>query len=148
MRTGLHPSDLGDLLDRPLNATVATYLRSGVVSLTPVWHLWDGEQFILQFPAGDRKIARIRRDPRISVLVAENEHPYRGIEVRGLAEISVDDYHDVGLAVNRRYVAAYDPTADEMDYLSRDPGVIVRVRPERIRAWDYADANLMPPTAG
>jgi PPOX class probable F420-dependent enzyme len=146
MRTGLQPSDLGDLLGRPLNAVVATYLRAGEVSLTPVWHLWDGERFILQFPAGDRKIDRIRRDPRIAVLVAENEHPYRAIEVRGSAEISVDDYHEVGRSVNRRYIQAYDPTADEMAYLSRDPGVIVRVQAQRVRAWDYADDDLMPPT--
>jgi len=148
MRTGLQPSDLGDLLDRPLNAIVATYLRTGEASLTPVWHLWDGERFILQFPAGDRKIDRIRRDPRISILVAENEHPYRGIEVRGRAEIIAADYYEAGLKVNRRYIATYDPTSDEMNYLSRDPGVIVHVHAERVRAWDYADDDLMPPTEG
>ena len=34
-----------------------------------------------------------------------------------------------------------------MSYLSRDPGVIVRIRAESVRVWDYADIDLMPPTA-
>jgi hypothetical protein len=33
----------------------------------------------------------LERDPRCSILVAENEHPYRAIEVRGEARLSTDD---------------------------------------------------------
>ena len=40
MRTNLSVADLGDLLDRPLLATLATYRRSGELLLSPVWFEW------------------------------------------------------------------------------------------------------------
>jgi len=134
MRRNLTPADLGDLLDRPLNAILAVYRKDGTVLLTPVWHRWDGGQFAIEIPASDRKIAMLQRDPRISLLVAENEFPYRAIEARGRAVLSWDDYESEGRAIAIRY----DPTRPD-DYLSKEPGVIVRVVPEAVRAWDYSD---------
>lgn len=43
MRKGLTPEELGDLLELPLVAVLATYRRDGSVLLSPVWHQWrDG----------------------------------------------------------------------------------------------------------
>ncbi|TMG23191.1 MAG: hypothetical protein E6H96_10185 [Chloroflexi bacterium] len=89
-------------------------------------------------PGGDRKIAIVKRDPRCSILVAENEHPYRAIEASGEGRISSHDYPELGIEIVRRYVQAYDPAASLDDYLL-DGGVIVRIEPTTMRAWDYAD---------
>jgi len=137
MRRNLTPADLGDLLDRPLNAVLAVYRKDGTVLLTPVWHRWDGERFAIEIPANDRKIAMLERDPRVSLIVAENEHPYRAIEVRGRAVLSRDDYQSEGRAIAVRY----DPSRPD-DYLSAEAGVIVRVDAEATRAWDYSDDDF------
>ena len=43
MRTNLTVEDLGDLLDRPLIAVLATLRTDGTVLLSPVYHEWrDG----------------------------------------------------------------------------------------------------------
>ena len=43
MRTNLTVGDLGDLLDRPLVAVLATLRTDGIVLLSPVYHEWrDG----------------------------------------------------------------------------------------------------------
>jgi hypothetical protein len=43
MRTGLDVGDLGDLLELPILAILATHRRDGSVMLSPVWHEWrDG----------------------------------------------------------------------------------------------------------
>lgn len=139
MRRNLQPSDLGDLLDRPLNAILGLHRLNGSILLTPVWHLFRDDSFFFQIPAGDRKIAMLQQDPRCSILVAENEHPYRGIEANGEGRISTADYADLGIEIVRRYVEAHDPGARVSDYLL-DGGVIVRVEPTAMRAWDYADA--------
>jgi PPOX class probable F420-dependent enzyme len=139
MRRNLDPSDLGDLLDRPLNAILGLHREDGSILLTPVWHLFKGGSFYFQVPGGDRKILMLERDPRCSMLVAENERPYRAIEVRGEARTSTADYAELGLEIVRRYVEAYDPGAKPADYLL-EGGVVVRIEPTTIRAWDYADA--------
>jgi len=43
MRTNLTVEDLGDLLDRPLIAVLATLRTDGTVLLSPVYHEWRYE---------------------------------------------------------------------------------------------------------
>jgi len=142
VRRNLQPSDLGDLLDRPLNAVLGLHRQDGSILLTPVWHLFKNGSFYFQVPGGDRKIAMLERDPRCSILVAENERPYRAIEAKGQGWVTTDDYPDLGPEIVRRYVEAYDPAATVSDYLL-EGGVIVRIEPTTLRAWDYADATYV-----
>jgi PPOX class probable F420-dependent enzyme len=142
VRRNLQPSELGDLLDRPLNAVLGVYRLDGSILLTPVWHLFKQGVFYFQIPGGDRKIAMLQRDPRCSLLVAENEHPYRAIEARGEGRMSTDDYQDLGMEIVRRYIEAYDPRAKVSDYLL-EGGLVVRIEPTSMRAWDYADAGYV-----
>jgi PPOX class probable F420-dependent enzyme len=127
------------LLDQPRNAIVGLHRADGSILLTPVWHLFRDGAFLFQVPGDDRKIGMLQRDPRISLLVAEDQHPYRGIEVSGVARVSAEGYAKIGRAIVQRYVAAFDPGADPADYLL-EGGVVVRLEAAIMRAWDYADA--------
>ena len=112
MRRGLVPSDLGDLFDQPLAAVISLSLPNGRILSRPVWHRFIDGRLVFQFPAGDRKIAMLERDPRATVILAENAYPYRAIEVRGHVRMRRDDYVEIGLAICRPYVDAFDSTAD------------------------------------
>jgi hypothetical protein len=145
MRRGLKPSDLGDLFDRPLAAVLSIGLPDGSVFSRPVWHrFWDG-RFVFEFPAGDRKIAMLERDARATVVLAEDAHPYRAIEVRGRILMSADRYHEIGAAICQPYVQVFDPAADVLAYLSDEPGMIAELEPDVTTCWDYADDAMMPP---
>ena len=144
MRRGLSPADLGDLFDLPLAAIVSLAKPDGTVFSRPVWHRWESGRFVLQFPAGDRKIAMLERDNRLTVLLAENAFPYRGIEIRGRGIVKAADYRSRAIAINARFVAAYDPQTPVESYISDQPGVIVEVEPDVVHCWDYADDALMP----
>jgi hypothetical protein len=56
------------------------------VLLSPVWHEWQDGGFTVVIPVGDVKLRHIDRDPHVSIVVAENSPPNRGIEVRGEAK--------------------------------------------------------------
>jgi hypothetical protein len=146
MRRGLAPSDLGDLFDQPLAAVLSLSMPDGVIFSRPVWHRFMEGHFVFEFPAGDRKIAMLARDPRATVVLAEDAFPYRAIEVRGRIRMSPDRYHEIGDAICRPYVEAFDPTADVSAYLSDEPGMIAELDAEVTTCWDYADDAMMPPT--
>jgi hypothetical protein len=146
MRRGLAPSDLGDLFDQPRAAVISMTLPSGSVFSRPIWHRFVAGRFIFQCPAGDRKIAILEADPRATVVLAEDAHPYRAIEVRGRVRMTSEGYHDIGLGIIRPYVEAYDPTTDPSAYLSVEAGVVAELDPEVMTCWDYADDAMMPPT--
>ena len=139
MRRNLWPEDLDDLLDQPRNAIIGLHGSDGSTLLTPVWFLFRDGTFLLQVPGGDRKITMLQRDPTISLIVAEEERPYRAIEVVGVAHIGTQGYARDGLEIVRRYVEAFDPEADPADYLL-EGGVVVWIEPKTMRAWDHADA--------
>jgi Pyridoxamine 5'-phosphate oxidase len=146
VRRGLAPSDLGDLFDQPLAAVLAISLPDGSVFGRPVWHQFRDGRFFFEFPAGDRKIALLTRDPRATVVLAEDAFPYRAIEVRGRIRMTPDGYHETGAAICQRYVDAFDPTAGVSAYLSDEPGMIAERLPDVTTCWDYADDAMMPPS--
>ena len=85
MRRGLSPSDLGDLLDQPLVAVLATLRTDGTVLLSPVYHEWRDGGFNVWVEQQNVKARHLRRDPRATILVAESDPPLRAVEVRGRA---------------------------------------------------------------
>ncbi len=131
MRTNLSIADLGDLLDQPLVATLATYRRNGEVLLSPVWFEWQDGGFNLVIGRNDVKAQHLRRDPRASVAVYENAMPLRGLELRGRATLSTQGLNDLRLRIWKRYLGTEPPTTDEEEIGVRIEGVL--------RAWDFAE---------
>ncbi len=137
MRTNLDVADIGDLLERPLVAVLATLRADGSILLSPVWHEWRGGAFHVWIGERDVKARHLRRDPRASIVVAESAPPLRGIEVRGSAELIEEGAHEAAVAIAGRYIgpergAAYVGSAGS------DP-LIARIAPGNLRVWDFAD---------
>jgi len=147
MRRGLGISDLGDLVDLPLAAVLSIGLPDGSVFSRPVWHRFIDGRFVFQFPAGDRKIPLLEGDPRATVVLAEDAYPYRAIEVRGRIRMSSERYHEVGAAICRPYVQAFDPDTDVDAYLSDESGMVAQLEPDVTTCWDYSDDAMMPPAS-
>ena len=137
MRTDISLDDLDGFLELPVVAVLATHRRDGTVLLSPVWHRWRDGGFEIWVGGNDVKVRHLRRDPRATVLVAETDPPYRGVEVRG--EAALIDRHVVGsaLEIASRYVGEERGTA----FVGSNAGddLIVRVAPGDIRVWDFAD---------
>ena len=81
-RGNLAIEDLGDLVELPLLAVLATYRRDGSVMLSPVWHEWRDGGFTVATRSSDGKVKHMQRDPRASIVVCEHTPPYRGVELR------------------------------------------------------------------
>ena len=138
MRTGLTIDDLGDLLEQPIVAVLATYRSSGDVMLSPVWFEWrDGGINIWTAGVADGKVRHLERDARASVVVAEQVMPLRGLEVSGRATLSTDGFYEV---VRRTIIRNEGPgNADEFVASFSEPGPVIRLVPDRVRAWDFRD---------
>ena len=142
MRTNLSLDDLNGLLDEPHLAVLATRRAGGTILLSPVWHRWRDGGFEFWIGVDDVKVRHLRRDPRATVLVAEPQPPYRGVEVRGRAEFLEDDVAGSAAEIATRYVGA-ERGASYVESLAGED-LIVRVEPGELRAWDFAD-DFPPP---
>jgi PPOX class probable F420-dependent enzyme len=148
VRRDLTPADLGDLLDRALLATLATRRIDDSILLSPVWHEWRDGAFLIAVEPNDGKLRHVVRDPRVTIVVAEPGPPYRGLEIRGTAEIEDEPYGPTIRRIGRRYIG---PAADESWAEDDNTGVVLRIAPGTLRAWDFADDYPAPgpvPSAG
>ena len=137
MRTDLTLDDLDGFLELPVLAVLATHRRDGTVLLSPVWHRWRDGGFEIWVGGNDVKVRHLRRDPRATVLVAETDPPYRGVEVRGEAALIDRDVVGSALEIASRYVGEERGTA----FVGSNAGddLIVRIAPGEIRVWDFTD---------
>ncbi len=135
MNRGLTPDQLRGLLDEPQLATLATFRKDGSVLLSPIWHVWEDGGFTLGLAGGDVKLTHIARDPRVTIVVAEREFPYRGFELRGTARVADIPY---GPTI-RRIAARYVGEAASTFYADDRGGTIIRVEGAATRGWDFAD---------
>lgn len=138
MRKNLRLEDLGDFLDQPKCATLATHFKDGTVLMSPVWHEWKDGGFTVAVASEDIKARHVRRDARVSISVAEDSPPYRGIEVRGEASIERTDAFETTQRIATRYLGAKRGPAYVEPFREADL-VLVRVKPGVLRAWDFAD---------
>jgi PPOX class probable F420-dependent enzyme len=145
---------LGDLFEQPWLATLATYRKNGSVLLSPVWFEWDDEAFMVSLVHGDWKELHLRRDPRASLLIAEEaNYPGRAVEAAGRASVSPDPG---GVAI-RRIAARYMGESIGHRWVSQYPDFewdLMRLVPETMRALDHRNVPFLalaepqyPPTS-
>ena len=91
MRKNISLDDLRGLLAQPRCAVLATHYADGTTLLSPVWFDWSNGGFTIVIFDNDVKAKQIKRDSRVSVVVADDRVPMAGIEVRGRAEIVPTD---------------------------------------------------------
>jgi PPOX class probable F420-dependent enzyme len=135
VRKHLMPEELGDLLEQPLVAVLATNRLDGSVLLSPVWHRWRDGGFDVVSRADDVKVRHLRRDPRASIVVYEHVPPYRSIEVRTQVRLEpapAEAVHSIAIRyLGERDGAAYADGGED--------DTLIRLEPGRLRAWDFAD---------
>lgn len=133
----LHLDDVLPLLEAPSAAALAVYRADGSVHLSPVWYRWNGEAFEVVIAPGDGKLTHLETDRRVSLLIFEAVLPFRGVEVRGIAEIRTSGVGEARLSIATRYLgaAAGRALADRRG----DRGVVLSLRPNDPRVWDLSE---------
>jgi PPOX class probable F420-dependent enzyme len=122
---------------------LTTLRRDGMPIALPVWFVVDDRTLAMTTPAGTKKLARVRHDPRASFLVESGERwvELRAVHLTGRVEIVEDATAKsrIEAAVNDKYAAfrppvANLPAATQAYYASQ---VFLRFVPEgRILTWD------------
>ncbi len=129
--------DLRAFLDRPITSVLATHRPDGSMLLSPVWHEWrDGGFHVVTLEDG-AKVRDIRRDPRVSLVVAEQTYPWTGVELRCEATILTEDVEESARRINVRYEG--DERGEDFTQETVPASVILRLEPGELRTWDYAD---------
>jgi PPOX class probable F420-dependent enzyme len=142
VRKNLAVDDLGDLLELPLLAVLATHRRDGTVLLSPVWHEWRDGGFVVATSSDNVKARHLRHDPRAGIVVCEQTPPYRGIELRGSARLTNEGADETPRRIATRYLGEAEGAAKAAEY---GDDLLIRLEPGVLRAWDFSDEYALSP---
>jgi PPOX class probable F420-dependent enzyme len=116
---------------------LTTYRQDGGAHTVPVWFHWADGAFEVVIAQGDVKLRHLVRDPRCVMVVFEAVRPFRGVEVRGVAELTEGDVTSARAAIAGRHLGVGDgerlpPNGDPSQ------GVLLRLVPDSPRVWDLS----------
>jgi PPOX class probable F420-dependent enzyme len=114
-------------LHRPLLMRMATLGGDGYPQVTPVWFVEENGSLFVSTEKERIKYRNILRNPRVGASI-DDDHPYRGVSIKGIAQVHQGDIQ----ARVRQIVARYVP-AQELDslvaWLFKGPRVVIEIRP-------------------
>lgn len=76
-------ADVRRLLEGANYAHLATLLPDGAPHSVPVWIGVEGDQITVLTGPGSRKARNVKRDPRVSISVIDNDQPFASALIRG-----------------------------------------------------------------
>jgi PPOX class probable F420-dependent enzyme len=87
------PEQVHDILTDKPTGFVATVRPDGMLSVTPVGLMFDGDVVRFSTTKDRRKYRNLQRDDRVTIAVAHRNNPNRYVEIRGRALLDDDDDH-------------------------------------------------------
>jgi PPOX class probable F420-dependent enzyme len=122
---------------------VASINADGTPHLVTMWYAVRDGRLAFWTYAKSQKIVNLRRDPRLTVLVATGERyeELRGVSITGQAELveERDEVISYGEAVYERYWGPLDNDAvREGVRVMGAKRVVVVVKPEKVVSWDHS----------
>ncbi len=118
------------LIEEPNFGFVATVMEDGSPQVSPVWVDLENGHVVFNTAIGRVKEKNMRRDPRVSISIANRENQYEKVDIRG----RVVDFVE-GEEADRHIDKMAQKYIGEEKYPWKAPGeqrVIVKIAPERV----------------
>ena len=125
-------------------ATLATHNKDGSIHTTPVWYLFENEQFYIDAPSSSRKSRNVAARSNATILVdIRRPGTERWIYASGSVEIlRGDDSREINSRIFRRYLtqeAIKDPRIGPAFEGSND--ITICLIPEKWRSYSSKDVD-------
>jgi PPOX class probable F420-dependent enzyme len=114
------PAELQEFLSHANPSVIATLRPDGSPHTAATWYLWDNGRVLVNMDEGRKRLAHIRRDPRVSITVlGPGDDWYHHVTLRGrVVELDEEGLDDID-RISRHYTG--------QPYSQRDRG--------RVSAW-------------
>lgn len=126
------PDELRALLSKPNPAVIATLRKDGTPVTVATWYILDGDRILVNMDRHRRRVAHLRRDPRISLTVLDESDWYTHVSLLGRVAEMVDDeeLRDID-RLSRHYGGSPYPDRES-------PRVSAWIEIERYHGWGRA----------
>jgi PPOX class probable F420-dependent enzyme len=127
--TTLKDPSVRELLEKPNHAVVSTHNPDGSIESTIVWVAPENGHIAVNSAIGRKWPENLQRDPRVTVLVRDEDNPYDFVEIRGKAEATTEGADDHINELSKKFIG-------KDEYPFRQPGeerIKFVIEPEQVR---------------
>jgi PPOX class probable F420-dependent enzyme len=137
----MSPEEVAELLHHCRRAQFATINADGTPHVVPMSYVVLDGRVTLWTDPRSRKVANLRRDPRVTCLVEDGNHfaEFRAVQLCGRGAVDGDPQTSLrtGLALFARSHGGLDDALRATVAALVPTRVAVTVHPERIVSWDH-----------
>ena len=134
-------AEIDEFLNGRHSMSCATIGPDGRIHLVAMWYGFLDGMPAIETKAKSQKIANLRRDPRMTVLVEDGEtyEELRGVELVGTVEIieDPDRLFEIGKSVFSRYNAPYTEEMRPFVDIMLRKRVGVKLNVDKVVSWDH-----------
>jgi PPOX class probable F420-dependent enzyme len=105
------------LLSEPNHAVISTLNQDGSVHSAVAWISAEDGTVAVNSARGRKWPTNLERDPRVNIVVYEQDNPYNYVEIRGSASATTDGADEHINALSKKYIG-------QDEYPARQPGEV------------------------
>lgn len=107
-----------------------------------MWFLAEGDTILMTTYAKSQKIANIRRNPKVTLLVESGEtyDTLKGLMIRGEAELvqDADACARLLMRIHKKMGGSIQPGVEEAMKAQAKKRILIKVKPTHISSWDHS----------
>ena len=130
--------EIEPFLNQPLIAKLCTYNADGTIHVTPLWFKYENGEILLGTQEVTRKVANIKRNNSVTVLIDTHDPTLQAVIVQGQAKLDYEDVIPKRIAIFEKYMGTDEAVELANQIASAWEPVVIRVKPAQMTSFDYS----------
>jgi PPOX class probable F420-dependent enzyme len=130
------------LNEAPL-ARLSSLNPDGTIHIAPVYFKYDNGDILIGTQDISHKIRNIKNNPNVTVLIDNQESPFRGVLIYGVATLEYENVIAKRASIFSRYMSAEDAQNSASNLANQFQSVVVRIKPQKVTSYDYTKPGLV-----
>ena len=115
----------------------------GTIHMAAAYFKYDNGDILIGTQDITHKIRNIKNNPNVTVLIDNQEAPFRGVLIYGVAGLDYEDVIAKRASIFERYMPAEDARDMAADLANRFQSVVIRIKPQKVTSYDYSKPGLI-----
>jgi general stress protein 26 len=139
----LTQDELVAFLNQAPIARLSSMNPDGTIHMAAAYFRYDRGDILIGTQDISHKTRNIKAHPNVTVLIDNQESPFRGVLIYGTAVLEYEDVVPKRASIFERYMSAEDAREMAADLASRFQCVVIRIKPQKVTSYDYSKPGLI-----